>query len=143
MLLIDILSKAAVMRYIPYLPLEEINLFNICGINFSIGHVHNLGAAWGILQNYHGILFLFPCLFVVIFSVYVFFFNKTSSYNAPFYFIIAGAIGNILDFIIYGFVIDMFHFNFWGYDYPLFNVADASIFVGVVWLVLLTFSKSK
>ena len=121
--------------------LNEIDIFNIFGINFSIGHVHNLGAAWGVLQNYHDVLFVFRCIFVIVFSTYIFFFNKKQSYNVPFCLIITGAVGNILDFIIYGFVVDMFHFNFWGYDYPLFNVADSSIFVGVVWLICITLRK--
>ena len=45
-----------------------------------------------------------------------------------------GALCNILDYFFYGHVIDMLHFVFWGYDYPVFNVADSFICIGVFWL---------
>ena len=53
--------------------------------------------------------------------------------------IIVGAVGNLVDYVAYGFVVDMFHFILWGYDYPVFNVADTAITVGMGWLIVLSF----
>ncbi|MFI5335094.1 MAG: signal peptidase II [Chlamydiales bacterium] len=40
-------------------------------------------------------------------------------------------------------MIDMFHLFFWGYSYPVFNIADASIFLGIVWLLFQSFVRKK
>lgn len=65
---------------------------------------------------------------------YLFFFNKNRRAEIPLVLIVAGAIGNIVDYFLYGFVIDFFHVILWGYDFPVFNVADISITLGVLWL---------
>ncbi|MEK7340156.1 MAG: signal peptidase II, partial [Verrucomicrobiota bacterium] len=56
--------------------------------------------------------------------------------------VLAGAVGNVFDCIIYGHVIDMFCFIFWGYIYPVFNIADAAIFCGILMMLLET-TRSK
>jgi signal peptidase II len=50
--------------------------------------------------------------------------------------VIAGAVGNIIDRVVYGYVIDFFDF-YWGtYHWPAFNIADSSIVTGVALLIL-------
>ena len=51
-------------------------------------------------------------------------------------FIMGGAIGNLVDRIFYGYVIDFFDFNLFGYQAPIFNVADIFIVVGVFLLII-------
>ena len=57
----------------------------------------------------------------------------------------AGALGNVLDIFLYGHVVDMFYFVFWGWSYPVFNLADASIFIGIATLAIVSlfFQKRK
>jgi signal peptidase II len=50
--------------------------------------------------------------------------------------VIGGAIGNVIDRVLYGAVVDFFHFHAFGRDWYVFNVADAAITVGVVLLLL-------
>lgn len=57
--------------------------------------------------------------------------------------VIGGAIGNIIDRIIYGAVVDFLDFSIAGYHWPAFNIADASIFIGVVLLLIETIIEPK
>jgi signal peptidase II len=150
-LLVDWASKLATVTNLPYMntyisyPYGGVGVFkDFLGIEFSLVYTKNTGAAWGLFQEYQIALLVLRSVFVLGLFIYVFFYNKDRAYDWPFTLILAGAVGNILDYFLYGHVIDMFHFILWGYDYPVFNVADSAIFVGIVWLVLIgIFSKKK
>lgn len=116
---------------LPWYPYGGIGIFeNFYGIEFSITHATNLGAAWGVLADYSRLLFVFRLVLIAGLLVY---FPKTSGLTRyGFALILAGAIGNVIDILLYGHVIDMIHFVFWGYDYPVFNIADSAIFIGVL-----------
>ena len=57
--------------------------------------------------------------------------------------IIGGALGNVIDRVLYGAVADFFHFYAFGHDWYVFNVADAAITVGVVVLLLDAFIRPE
>jgi len=57
--------------------------------------------------------------------------------------VIGGALGNVIDRVLYGAVADFFHFYAFGHDWYVFNVADAAITVGVVVLLLDAFVKPE
>ncbi len=145
-LLVDFSSKLATHLYIPliyrssyYFPYGGIAIFkDFLGIEFSITHQTNTGAAWGMLSAYPEYLAAFRLLFIGALVVYFILYLGRSSRRWPFALIIAGALGNVLDYFLYGHVIDMFHFKFWGYQYPIFNLADSYIFCGVAWLLFLS-----
>lgn len=124
-------------------PFGGIGIFQnfLNGISFSLNHVENIGAAWGIFSSYSDYLFLARIFIVLGLTIYVLFFNSYAFRKIPLFLIITGATGNIIDFFLYGHVIDMFHFNFWGYTFPIFNLADSMIFIGVCLLFFL--SKKK
>ena len=50
--------------------------------------------------------------------------------------LIGGIIGNMIDRIIYGYVIDYLSFNIFGYSFPIFNLADTFIVVSIIMLLL-------
>jgi signal peptidase II len=52
--------------------------------------------------------------------------------------IIGGALGNIIDRVHYGFVVDFLDFHLGSYHWPAFNIADTAVFIGVVLLVLMS-----
>lgn len=149
--LTDFLSKFWIYRNLPVVgdyiyryPYGGIGVFqNFFGVEFSLNHATNRGAAWGILSQYQLYLLIFRIVLIVGLLIYVFFYNKRSEWQIPLALIIAGALGNVLDFFLYGHVIDMFHFVFWGYDYPIFNVADSAIFIGIFWLFLSSWYDKK
>jgi signal peptidase II len=121
-------------------PYGGIGIFkNLLGIEFSLNHQINHGAAWGTLANYQLPLLYLRILLVTALIIYTLFINKHPERNIPIILIITGAIGNILDYFIYGHVVDMLHFVFWGYDFPVFNLADSAIFIGISSLIVLSF----
>jgi len=50
--------------------------------------------------------------------------------------VLGGAIGNLYDRVVHGYVVDFFHFHWAGYHFPAFNVADSFITVGAIMLML-------
>lgn len=143
-LMIDQVTKLLVHENLPVMnshaysyPYGGIGIFeNFFGIEFSISHATNRGAAWGLLANYQTALLGARIALVGSLIVYFWSSNRHPAWRIPLALVIAGAFGNILDAFFYGHVIDMLHFNFWGYDYPTFNIADTSIFVGIASLML-------
>jgi signal peptidase II len=57
--------------------------------------------------------------------------------------VIGGAIGNVIDRILYGAVVDFFHFHAFGHDWYVFNVADAAITIGVIALIADAFIRPE
>ena len=104
-------------------------------IDFSIVHVMNKGAAWGVFSSLQEYL-LYARIAIIGGLLTYLLFVKASPYRKFCLMLIAtGACGNVVDYFIYGHVVDMFYFNFWGYSYPVFNIADSAIFIGIVLLV--------
>jgi signal peptidase II len=123
-------------------PYGGIGVFqDFLGIQFSIVHVTNKGAAWSAFSNYQSYLVGLRIALIAAMVVFVVFFNKNKSILLPLTLILAGAVGNIIDYFVYGHVVDMIYFNFWGYSYPVFNIADSAVTVGVVWILLQSWWK--
>lgn len=147
-LLADFTSKWLVHTYIPFVgshfaayPYNGIGVFNdFLGIQFAIIHNINQGAAWGVFSQWQD--YLVGLRIVLIIGLIVYFFtNKHRHWEIPLACLMAGAIGNVVDYFVYGHVIDMLHFTFWGYIYPTFNIADASIFMSIVTLFFLSWKE--
>ena len=103
----------------------------------------NRGAAWGIGEAFqNGLVFIRAAIILGLF-IYMRFSAKAYTYRYPLTMIAAGGIGNILDYFIYDHVVDMFHFILRGYSYPVFNVADTSIFFGILILLLKSWKKTS
>ena len=143
-LLTDFFSKKFTTEHIPtminlWYPYGGLGVFkDWFGIEFSIVHHSNKGAAWGHFAQYQEQLVWLRIGLITGLIIYAFFINKQKQWNIPMAFIIGGAIGNVVDYYMYGHVVDMIHFVFWGYDYPVFNIADSAIFIGVCWMVTLS-----
>lgn len=128
MLIIDQLSKIIVINNIE--PSTGIKLIN----NFLyITFVKNEGAAFSILQGGR-IFFIVLSIFVLVIMIKYIFDDKNIrkievlSYSL----LIAGIIGNLIDRIVYGYVVDFIDIYLFGYDFPVFNVADMCIVIGAV-----------
>jgi len=111
---------------------------------FWIVHVHNPGAAWGILSG-HGWLLstLALCALVAIFLYREALEIKTTYMQVVFGLICSGILGNLIDRLRFGYVIDFLDFLFGTYHWPAFNIADSCIFCGVALHLWHTFRHSS
>ena len=104
---------------------------------FKLTYVENRGGAWGI---FGGKLWLFIIITVLALGFMFYLlkdFNlKTNAfYSISLCLVIAGAIGNFIDRLFLNFVTDFLDFYIFGYDFPVFNVADICITIGVFMLM--------
>ena len=117
------------------------SLINNNLIFFSIDYVKNYGAAFNILS---GSRILLSILSTIISFVLIFFIlNKQNISNLDLFsysFILGGTVGNGIDRITKGYVIDFINLNF--IDFPVFNIADISINVGLI-LIIYGLIKNK
>lgn len=142
---VDIITKWLTQSFLPLMqrhllpfPYAGLGIFeDFYGISFSITHQTNTGAAWGLFPDAQSTLLLVRLVVIGILAAYLILFNKNPQSQIPFIFIISGALGNVLDSFFYGHVIDLFFFQFWNYDFPVFNIADTFIFLGVAWLCII------
>lgn len=139
----DYLTKLWIVQNIEYL--DGFVVFEY----LNIVRVHNTGAAFGFLSGYGGWQLWFLTILAIIISVILSYYLVTKPLGnsillLAFVFIIAGALGNSLDRLLYGFVVDFIDFHYKDWHYPAFNIADISISCGAVLLLVdILFSKSN
>lgn len=96
---------------------------------FYVTYWENKGAAWGILQNGRW-LFISLTLIISAVLVVLLFKSKDKILSTALSLVISGAVGNLIDRIFRGSVTDFLDFKIFGYDFPIFNVADICVVVG-------------
>jgi len=97
-------------------------------LNLSL--VHNRGAAFGILKNQ---LFVFVVISLVAIALLIYHLKdkkKSLLSSISLSLILGGAVGNLIDRLRFGFVVDFLDFRVW----PVFNIADSAITIGVILL---------
>lgn len=124
-----------ITKFITMSNLKEFQSVTIIKDFFNFTYVKNTGAAWGMLNKSTLLLTLFSVIIVVLF-MYMYKTYKNNSIRLLLAVIIAGAIGNLIDRIRLGFVVDFFDFNLLGYRFPVFNIADIAISLGTICLLL-------
>ncbi|MDY3830313.1 MAG: signal peptidase II [Erysipelotrichaceae bacterium] len=103
---------------------------------FRITYTCNDGAAFSILKGKR-VFFIIMTIIVVFLIAYYLLKNKVywvEKYSLLL--IISGALGNLIDRIMYGYVIDFLDFIIFGYDFPVFNIADSFITIGAIGLII-------
>ncbi len=135
-LLIDIITKLIVNHY-----LELMQSIVLIKNFFSLTKVYNYGASWSILTGQRWFLIILAIVILCGLIKYQTKFKENKRNMVTFSLIYAGIIGNLIDRVIYGYVIDFFNFNIFGYDYPIFNMADIFIVIGVLLLMYAIIKK--
>ena len=116
------------------------NSVNIIPNFFSITYTKNYGAAWSIMQNQRLFLIMISLAALLLICYIMYKEKKINKYQNMYYgFLIGGIVGNLFDRIIHGYVIDFFDFNIFGYNFPIFNISDIFIVVGIIMVIIETF----
>ncbi|MBU0278474.1 signal peptidase II [Gemella sp. zg-570] len=138
LILLDQVSK--------YLILTKFNLgesVEIINNFFYITSHRNRGAAWGILENSR--IFFISITIIFLISIFYYLFKNLKKFKKIDYIIfsliVGGAIGNFIDRIRTGEVVDFLDFNLFGYDFPIFNFADTFICIGVLLLAIKIYNE--
>jgi len=142
LLVLDQITKSAISKSInPYSVRPVIPDF------FNLVHVRNKGAIFGFFSNADSsfVFILLTVFSLAALGLVVYYFIKTpvseKLMNVSLSLILAGALGNQVDRILRGYVIDFLDFKFWGWHWPSFNVADSCISTGAVLLIFIFFFK--
>jgi signal peptidase II len=123
MIVLDRLAKNWVIQCVPFGRTRP-----FVGSLLYLTHVHNTGGAWGLFSNLSPLFvamgILVPVLIIVFYKRLM---EKGIAWLIASGLILGGAVGNLIDRITYGYVVDFLDLRFW----PIFNVADIAITVGI------------
>ena len=141
--LADQLTKCLVLEK---LPTVGKSIYITSFLNITL--VWNKGVTFGMLNNpnWHSFMpYILIAVAVATVLLLIRWMNKTSSFMTSFALalVIGGAIGNILDRIFHGAVVDFLDFHYAGYHWYAFNIADAAIVTGVAFLILDTVIRGR
>lgn len=126
-LILDIISKLLISN----LMLEEQSI-KIINNFFYLTYARNTGVAFSFLEGNIPFIITITILIIIILIKYI------SSKELPlieqisYGLIIGGALGNLIDRVVYGYVVDFLDFYIFNYNYPIFNIADCSIVIGII-----------
>lgn len=137
-LLIDIFSKLLVSKF-----MIENQSIKIIDNFFYLTYAHNTGVAFSFLSG--NIPFIVGMTFIVIVLMIKYVYSKKlSEFEFVSYgLVIGGAIGNLIDRVVYGYVIDFIDIYIFGYDYPIFNIADSCIVVGIIIIFIISIKEES
>ena len=131
LVLADWLSKYYIFNYIDLYQFVRITNF------FDITHIHNFGVSFGLFSGVIPSLAIIAIgLFVTLFVIYLFINSNDFLERWGLFIIICGAIANIVDRTINGYVIDFIYFHINQFYWPAFNFADIYISIGIIMLIL-------
>ncbi len=131
---IDQILKSLIVKNI--LPANNISFLN--GL-INITYIKNKGAALGILQD-RQIFFICLTVFMIVFFIYLYACKKLNSklFVFSYIFMLGGAISNLIDRLLYGYVIDYIQLSFFP---PVCNFADYCISVGAILMIIYIFKN--
>ena len=128
--LIDLISKLILLKIENILPITVIKNF------FYLNKVTNEGAAFSSFTGYQIILILIAIVALIYIHKSVLKDIKTNLGAISISLLVGGILGNLFDRIVYNKVIDFLSFNIFGYMFPIFNIADTFICIGVLLLLI-------
>lgn len=134
--IVDIISKILVSNFM--LEDQSIKIIN----NFLyFTYAKNTGIAFSFLEG--NMLFIISMTLIIVVLLIKYVYNKKLDLKEKISYglVLGGAIGNLFDRIVYGYVIDFIDVYIFGYDYPIFNVADSCVVVGIILILLLSFKS--
>ncbi len=132
-------------KFIVHSTMNHYDSFQVIPYLLNFTYIRNEGIAFGIY--FEGAETIFVILPILI-TIYLFYLLKSEEFKDKFsqlalYLIIAGAIGNIIDRIFRGYVVDFIDFHLNGIHWYVFNIADSSVTIGLIFLLYSSIIVSK
>ncbi|MCA1029998.1 signal peptidase II [Bacillus timonensis] len=141
-LIIIVLDQATKWIIVQYMKLGD-SIVVIDQFLYITSH-RNRGAAWGILQ---GQMWFFYIITVIVIGILVAYIQKLQKgqqiFGIALGLMLGGAIGNFIDRIFRKEVVDFINTYIFSYDFPIFNIADSALVIGVSLILLLTIMEGK
>ena len=135
-ILLDYITKFMAAKYL-------LHSGSVCLISsfLYLTLVKNTGVAFSFLEG--RMVLIIICTVVILGGIlkYTMVQKMDMFSNFAYGFIIGGAVGNLIDRVVRGYVIDFIDIYIFGYNYPIFNVADIAVVVGVCMLLFVSFKK--
>lgn len=97
---------------------------------------YNEGAAWGLFSNTKIVIGIGTIVALIMIYHFIYCFKQNRRNNIAFGLLLGGLGGNLIDRLMFGHVRDFLDFYIFGYDYPVFNVADICIVIAVILLII-------
>ncbi len=103
---------------------------------FHITLIHNTGIAFGLFKNQGIVFIIVPIIAIVLIAFNIYYYHNSREvsffYIVGFSLILAGATGNLIDRVLFGYVVDFIDFRIW----PVFNIADSAITIGTTIILI-------
>lgn len=131
--ILDQLSKLLIQNVVSLQDVEIIRDF------FYLTYVRNTGAAWSMFSDMTGVLALVSAVATGVMLWYIVAKKPKGLTLVSVALMAGGAAGNMIDRLFLQYVRDFLHFYIFGYDFPVFNIADIALCVGVGLLLLSAF----
>jgi signal peptidase II len=134
-IVLDQITKYLVSSYIS--PFESVEIFPF----LHIVHVQNTGAAFGMFRGLGSNFFIALSVGAIIIIIYLL---MKSTYNIfGLSLVLGGAIGNLIDRVVFGKVVDFIDFSVGSFHWFAFNIADAALTIGILLIFLLALIKKE
>ena len=130
-------------QFTKYLTIEKLDLYESYEILsfFNFTYARNYGAAFSFLGDASGWQkYLFTSIAIVVSTYLVYSMKKMKVthrwMNSAYALVLSGAVGNVIDRLLFGYVIDFLDFDLGFYRWPTFNIADSAIFIGAIMIII-------
>ena len=138
LVLADLLSKYIVFNFIDLYQFIKITKF------LDLTHIHNFGVSFGLFsETIPPLVIIFISILVVFFIMYLLLNSQDILEQWGLFIIICGAIANIIDRSLNGYVIDFIYFHLYQFYWPAFNFADIYISIGIIMIIFNMLKKIK
>ena len=135
-----------IVKVIIRVNMQEGDSFDIIKGFFRISHIENTGAAWGGFSGFT-IVLIIVSIAILGFFIYMYKdidFKKKTVFSISLVLVIGGTIGNLIDRLFFRSVTDFLDFIIFGYDFPVFNIADILLVVGfAIFIIDMVFLNDK
>ncbi|GAA6236670.1 signal peptidase II [Apilactobacillus micheneri] len=132
--MIVLIGADQITKYLIATHIAENDVTNLIPGLISFTNLHNNGAAWSILQGQQWLFSLISIVAILVIGYFMYKLRNKKVYEISLVILLSGIIGNFIDRLFQGYVVDMVQLDF--INFPVFNVADSCITIGIIILFI-------